>query len=219
MKYYKYKMNMKILNIVGVILMVVCMAIFYLLFNDYEMAFSFIVYLVLWLFLHEIVHGIAFMLFPKVDWKKVVFGAKLESGIFYCMCKQPISKKVILTSLLAPLVLIGIVTLIIALIYNLPTLAFLSLFNVSGAVGDILMTIMFLQLPKTIEYTDLDDCEGFVVLSNDNLEDKKYFGFDLIEHGKYSQDIVPHDFKRINCSKISLVILVTILVLFIISLL
>ena len=68
--------------------------------------------------MHEIIHGIAFMLFKDVQNKKVTFGAKLESGIFYCMCKQNITKKVILTSLLFPLTIIGIITLIIGMILN-----------------------------------------------------------------------------------------------------
>jgi len=219
MKYYKYKMNIGILNVVSIFLMSFGMIAFYLLFNDYNMNLSFIIYLILWLFLHEIIHGLTFMAFREVKKRSVVFGAKLESGIFYCMCKQPISKKVIIFSLLAPLFLIGFITLIIALIFDLPTLAFLSLFNISGAAGDIMMTIMFFKLPKKIKYTDLDDCEGFVVLSKDDLSNRKFLGFNLVESGDYSKDIRAHDFTKITCSKTSFIILIIVLILFIISLL
>lgn len=216
MKYYRYKMKLGFMNILALITTILSIVSYYLIFNDYDISKLFIVYFFLWLFLHEIIHGIAFMLFKEVQPKNVTFGAKLESGIFYCMCKQPISKKVILTSLLAPLTIIGIVTLIIAIIFNFKTLGLLSLFNISGAIGDIIMTIMFLKLPLDIQYTDLDDCEGFVVLSKDNLENRKYLGIKLVEYGDYTKDIVPKDFKRINCSKFSLfvfVILISIVIL------
>ena len=212
------KMNIVFLNILAFITMIIAMVGYYLLFNDYDISEMFIIYFILWMFLHEIIHGISFMLFKEVDSKNVTFGAKLESGIFYCMCKQPISKKVILLSLLSPLFLIGIVTLIIAIIFDLKTLGLLSLFNISGAVGDIVMTIMFIRLPKNVKYTDLDDCESFVVLSGDDLTNKKYLGLNLIENGDYNNEIVPKDFKRIRCSKVSLVIFVITIILFIISL-
>lgn len=218
MKYYKYKMKIGTLNVLAFVAMIISLVAYYLIFKDYDISEMFIIYFCLWMFLHEIIHGISFMLFKEVKAKNVTFGAKLESGIFYCMCKQPISKKVILVSLLAPLVLIGVITLIIAIILNLKMLGLLSLLNISGAVGDIVMTIMFLRLPKDVKYTDLDDCEGFVVLSNEDLVNKNYLGLKLIEHGNYTQDIVPKDFQRIKCSKISMIIFLIVLVIFIASL-
>lgn len=218
MKYYKYKMKMGFLNGIATILMILGIIVYFLLYKEFNPDFTFLIFFVSWLFLHEIIHGLAFMFFKEVDNKNVVFGAKLESGIFYCMCKQPVSKKVIMTSLLAPLILIGIITLIIAIIFDFKSLALLSLFNISGAAGDIMMALMFLKLPGDIKYTDLDDCEGFVVLSKDNLEKFEFSGVSLIESGKYTKDIAPHDFKRIMCSKTSFVILLIVFVLFIISL-
>ena len=200
MKYYKYKMKIVFLNVLAFITMFIAIIGYYFLFNDYDLSPIFIIYFILWMFLHEIIHGISFMVFKEVQTKNITFGAKLESGIFYCMCKQPISKKVILISLLAPLFFIGFVTLIIAIIFDLKNLGLLSLFN------------------KNVKYTDLDDCESFVVLSEDDLLNKKYLGLKLIEHGNYTKDIVPKDFKRINCSKVSLVIFLITLGLFIISL-
>ena len=218
MKYLKYKMKMSVLNVLSLIIMIIAFVSYYLLFDNYDISGMFIIYFILWMFLHEIIHGIAFMMFKEVEPKNVTFGAKLESGIFYCMCKQVISKKVILTALVAPLFLIGIVTLIIAIIFDLKILGLLSLFNISGATGDIVMTIMFLRLPKNVKYTDLDDCESFVVLSENDLSNKKYLGLELIENGDYNKNIVATDFKRIRCSKISFVCLLIILAIFIINL-
>ena len=218
MKYYKYKMNLVTLNIVASIFTLLLMILYFILFGSANFGFSTLIYIVLWLFLHEIIHGLAFMAFPEVNNKNVTYGAKLESGIFYCMCKQRISKKVIYTSLLAPFTVIGVITLIIAVIFNLKTLGILSLFNIAGAIGDLLMTFMFMKMPKDIIYMDLDDCEGFTILSKEDLSKNKYFGFKLIEYGNDNKDLTPKDFKKINCSKISFVILVFILILFILSL-
>lgn len=205
MKYYKYKMRMGLLNVLAVIVMVIALTIYYLIFKEYSFSSLFIVYFFLWMILHEIIHGLTFMAFKEVNPKNVVFGAKLESGIFYCMCKQPIRKKVILTSLVMPLILIGFVTLIPAIIFDLKMLGILSLFNIGGAIGDIVMTLMFLKLPKDIKYTDLDDCEGFVVLSEEDLKNNRYFGLELVECGNYDEDVKPKDFKKIDCSRFSII--------------
>lgn len=218
MKYYKYKMRIVTMNVLAFITMIMALIAYYLIFNDYDLSSMFIIYYIIWMFLHEIIHGIAFMLFKEVNARNVTFGAKLESGIFYCMCKQPISKRVILVSLLAPFMIIGIITLIIAIIYNFKMLGLLSLFNISGAIGDIIMTIMFLRLPNSVKYTDLDDCEGFVVLSENDLSNEKYLGLKLVEHGDYTKEIVPKDYKRIRCSKTSLIIFIIVILAFIVSL-
>ena len=218
MKYYKYKMKIVTLNVLAFITMILALGFYYMIFKEYEMLDMFIIYFILWMFLHEIIHGLTFMSFKEVNAKNVVFGAKLESGIFYCMCKQPISKKIIMCSLLSPLILIGIITLIIAIIFDLKMLGLLSFLNISGAVGDIVMTLMFLKLPKDIQYTDLDDCESFVVLTKENLEHKDYFGLKLVEYGNYTNDIVPKDFQRIKCSRTSMILLIIILALFILTL-
>lgn len=217
MKYYKFKMKILFLNILAFITMIIAMVGYYLLFNDYDISPMFLIYFIFWMLLHEIIHGISFMAFKEVNNKNVTFGAKLESGIFYCMCKQPISKKVILVSLLTPLFIIGIVTLIIAVIFDFKNLGLLSLFNISGSIGDIMMTIMFLRLPSDIKYTDLDDCESFVVISDEDLTKQKYLCFRLVEHGNYTNKIIPNDYKRINCSKVSLIIFIITIILFIIG--
>lgn len=218
MKYYKYKMNLVTINIVAIFFTAFLLILYVMLFREGEYKFGTFIYIVLWLLLHEIIHGIAFMSFPEVDNKNVTYGAKLESGIFYCMCKQRISKKVIYTSLLAPFTVIGVITLIIAYIFNLRTLGLLSIFNISGAIGDLMMTFLFMKMPKDIMYMDLDDCEGFTVLSKEDLSKNKYFGFKLIESGKVTKDLAPKDFRKFNCSKPSAVILIVIFILFILSL-
>lgn len=217
MKYYRFKMQVGLLNILSILMIIPTFLIFYLFFGKYEMPMSFTIYFIIWMFLHELLHGLAFMLFKEVDNKKISYGIKLESGIFYCMCKQPVRRKVILTSLICPLFFIGIITFVIAVIFNLKTLALLSMFNVCGCIGDILMFIMFMCM-KDVWYMDLDDCESFLVLTKDDISNKKFIGLKLAESGDYTDEIAPKDFQQFHCSNFSKILLVIIFLLFIISL-
>jgi len=213
MRYYKYKMNMLVLNVLAIILFLILILFYYCIFDFISFNLDILIYMFLFMILHEIIHGLAFMSFKSVKNKNIVFGAKLESGIFYCMCKQEISKKIILTSLLAPLIIIGIIPLIISIIFNLSLLGFLSIVNISGCIGDILMSIMFFKMPNDFIYTDLDDCESFVIISNEDLTKEKYLGLDLVEYGKYNIHIVSKDYKRLKISKITILILTIIFIL------
>lgn len=218
MKYYRYKMNDKFLNIMASIAMVILLIIYHLIFGfSFKLKFVSIVYLFFWFLLHELIHGLFFHLFGGASFKHITFGAKLENGVLYCMCKEEVNKRIIITSLLAPFTLIGVFTLIISIIYNLPFLGLLSLFNIGGAIGDIFMFLMFIKLPNDIKYTDLDDPLGFTVISNMELKDK-YLGFNLIESGKYSDLDKPKDFKKITLSKLSSILFILMIITVIINL-
>ena len=122
-KYYTYKLNMTILNIMAIMLFVIVSGLVYLIecSDKYVINSNIIILFLLmfvWLIFHEILHGIGFGLFKEVDNKNITYGMFLERGVFYCMCKQNIGKKVILTSLLFPVTIIGFVTLIIGMWFN-----------------------------------------------------------------------------------------------------
>ena len=98
MKYYKYSLNMKVLNIFSICLFIPFYIIILLLGYSSYINFNCLILYFLWMFLHEFLHGIGFSLSPSIDHKKIVYGANLEKGIFYCMCKDLISKKNIMIS-------------------------------------------------------------------------------------------------------------------------
>lgn len=212
-KYYTYKLNMKVLNVLAIILFIVLLlAVVVLEYGDNYIIYTnigvLLILVILWLMLHELLHAIGFMLFKEVKWKNIVFGIKLESGVFYCMCKQKNSKKVILTSLMFPITFIGIFTLIIGMIINSYLLVYLSILNIVGSIGDIVMSFYFFKAPSDIIYLDLDDCTSFTVLSHKNLEKLKVFGIELIDEGLYdSKKIHPSNYQKIKISKASYLIL------------
>lgn len=216
-KYYKYKMNMMTLNVLCILLFVVVFLITFLINPsiEFNLGLREILLIIFWFMLHELLHYVGFYLNSGVKAKNLVLGAELEKGIFYCMCKQEISKKAIIQALLFPLVIIGILTWIIGMINSSGLLVMLSLLNISGAIGDIVMVIFLLKCPKDIKYIDLDDTTSFYIISSSDLSKIKVLGLRLDESGIYDKDrIYPKNFKKITITKTSIIILILFIIIF-----
>ncbi|MBP3920300.1 MAG: DUF3267 domain-containing protein [Bacilli bacterium] len=213
MKYYKYQLNMTLLNFLCVFLFFPLFVIMYLL--DLSFDFSFLIFYFLWMFLHEFLHGFGFIINKGINRKNVVYGACLEKGILYCMCKQKIGKKCIMISSILPFFLIGIFTFFLGMIFNNKLLELLSLFNIVGSVGDLVMFFDFLRLPDFL-YTDLDDCTGFVLISDCDLSKYNLFGMKLIDCGDDFGE--PKFFSKFNFSKFSIIVFIVLIVALVVNL-
>ena len=144
-------------------------------------------------------------------------GILLEKSICYCMCKQLISKKRILISLLMPLIFIGIITLIIGIFINDMTLIVLSILNISGCSGDIIMFMFAVKLPNDIKYYDLDDPTSFNIMTNKEINPKP-FGLKLMGIDDYNEEIIKaKENKKITISKWSSIILLILIIAIIVS--
>ena len=213
---------MVFLNILAIFIFIITLIFVYLIgydnysaFDDYGLVM--LAFLILWMILHEILHGIGFMIFREVKLKNITYGIALEKGVFYCMCKQKISKKVILTSLLFPLTIIGIITLFIGIKMDNSLLVLLSIYNIMGASGDIIMTCFFLFCPNDIIYLDLDDCTSFTVLSKSDITSIKVPGIKLVDSGIYDNKMTSKDKRHIVISKTSFIILLVIFIIILIN--
>lgn len=225
-KYYIFEMKMGILNILSIFLLAFVCLIAYLInselfINSVSTLFNFeinclINFLILFLYLafHEVLHGLSYRIHGgKKD--KIIFGAELEKGVFYCLCKQNVSKKNILNSLMYPLFYIGIVTFIISLIFEMELLLILSIFNIAGCIGDIVMFIYISKL-RNIEFSEMDDPTSFAIYADYDVSKVNHFG---LEYKGKKEEIVRKDFTKIKVSKLSKIfILVFLLLLFIIGL-
>jgi Protein of unknown function (DUF3267). len=214
-KYYSYELRPVLLNILSLVLlvfMIFSLTVIFKLNFDMEIGpFDIVLYL-FWFILHEILHGIGFGIFKNTEWKYITFGMLLEKGIFYCMCKQEISKKNILVAIAFPFFFIGVVTLIISIYTNSFILFSLSILNIAGAIGDIIMFMAIVTMPKDVRYIDTDDQMSFTMISKEKLKNK-YFGIKLKETGIYNYEkMKSKDLKKINISKLSLIFLIFILV-------
>lgn len=211
---------MQTLGIFSTILFVVVMALMIFIFPKVWDSFTFDNRkLYIWLFpamigyfiLHEVLHAISYMLHGG-KWNKITFGAELEKGVFYCLCKQDITRKNILISTMYPLFFIGILTLIIGTIYKLPLLSFLSIANISGAAGDIMYFMFISKLPKSVMFSKLDDGTSFAILSDRDISKVKAFG---LEFDGAVDSIPREDFKKIRISKLSYVVGIICIALFV----
>ncbi len=207
-KYYLFRMKPGIISILSCIILVIIVVITLFIkktiiidFNNLN-TFLFFISLIFYLGLHEVLHSIAYVL-GGAKFKKITYGIALELGVLYCLCKQNITKKNILVSLMFPLVFIGIITYIISIKYNLPLLMFLSIFNISGCSGDIIMFI-FISRIKNIEFSEMDDPISFALYSNDDLSKKSIWGIEYIE---CKDKIDRNDLQKVKVSSTSYYVL------------
>ena len=133
-KKYLFEYNLSFVNIISIIILLIMVVLTYVLeltfglgfFDEYglllfdvsktdsnmvimgTMILSCII-MILWFVLHEIIHGIAYLL-CGVKKENITFGVVLEKGILYCRCNEFVGKKTILISCIAPFVVIGIIT-------------------------------------------------------------------------------------------------------------
>lgn len=219
-KYYTYKLDMLILNVMATVLIIVLYILSTIFYKKpLYINMNTVILMFLWLILHEIIHAIGFYLKKEVNFKNIIFGIFLEKGVLYCVCKQEIKKKTIMLSLLLPLITIGIITLILGYIIKNETLIILSLVNISGSIGDIMMYIFMKKLPKDIKYLDLDDPTSFTIISEKDIGNIKTLGLKLIDQGIYDKKIMyPKDKKLITITRISKITIIILLLIYILNL-
>ncbi|MBQ2873064.1 MAG: DUF3267 domain-containing protein [Bacilli bacterium] len=220
-KWYVFKYDMWIMNIfalfvaifIGIISILIDKEFFT---NSIKYVFGdriigmFCLLCIFYFVIHEILHSIAYCIYGA-KFKNIVYGIALEKGVFYCLCKENISKKNILNSLFFPLFYMGIVTYIISFIINSPILLILSIFNIVGCCGDILAFLFLVKLDKNIKFSELDDATSFAVYSDKDISKKKSLGIKYIET---KDKIERKDLIKIKISKWSYIILFIAFVLY-----
>ncbi len=214
-QYYVFEIDGKCLNGVSIFLMLGIVILTFLLNPDFsfygkefDLAFLFMIpYLVL----HEIIHGISYVL-CGAKYKNITFGAHLEKGILCCLCKEKVSKPSILISLICPFIFLGVCTYIAGLYLHNNTLIILSMINISGCAGDLVMFFDFLSL-KNMMYSEYDNPLAFGLYTTEDLSHKHFFGLRYLETTK---DLSKTITKKVVISNISLII---ILILFFLGIL
>lgn len=201
-KYYVYSLDTVKLNLLCFVFLFIAVIPLWILDINYSNNDFVIVMLLFipWLVLHELLHALSYYL-HGVKLKNIYFGAHIEKGILCCLCKQNISKKSILISLLYPFIFIGVITYIIGILINNNILILLSILNLSGCTGDLVMFYNFLKLGD-FEYGEFDNPTSFGLYSMNDLSNIKMFGLKYIE-SKDKLEI--SNSKRVNISIPSIV--------------
>lgn len=211
-KYYVYEMNGVTLQIISVIFLIIMLFITFFFFNeiimtdkDFELIFLLIIP---YLILHELLHSLAYVI-NGAKFKNITYGAHLEKGILCCLCKQNISKRNILISLLFPFVIIGVITYIIGTLTNNIVLIWLSILNISGCSADLIMFFDLLKL-KDFEYSEYDNPMAFGLYTNKDLSKTKLFGLKYIGETK---SLEKNNMKKISISKFSIITFIIFIIL------
>lgn len=217
-KYYIFEMDINILNIISFILLgfmviLTCLLVGYKAFTNIDYILVLFIY-VFWMILHEILHGFSYVLYGA-KFKNITFGINLEKGVLCCLCKQNIRKKTILISLVHPFIFIGILTYIISIIFNLKILLLLSICNIAGCSGDLIMFYSLARL-KNFEFSEYDNPIGFGLYSKEDLSKRKMFGLKYIET---KDKLQKEDLKKLNVSKKSIGIIIAFFIFMILSIL
>lgn len=225
-KEYVYTMNLVFANIIAILIMVILFILTPLInknlnynFSTFEVTILFIIYFI-WMGLHELLHGIGYRI-GGAKKENVVYGVYLEKSILCTLCKQEIPKKTILLSLILPFLVIGVITYIIGMLINNVPLILLSILNLGGASMDAAMFIYILKKDKEIRYSESNNPTEFVLISKEDLTQKKNLAFKIVA----VRDYAPKHFefektKKLTISKESKQILIaTILIIVIILLL
>ena len=219
MKSYVYKFNLVSANIFSLIILAVMIIISFLLgfeFRLEELTIPFYVILILYFILHEILHGLGYMV-SGASPKNIYYGIALEKGIFYTLARQEVKKSCILTSLQMPFTVIGVITYIIGIIINNHMLVLLSIANLTGASMDMVMFIFIARI-KEVRYSETDANDEFVLITKEDLKKKKSLFFNLKEVKDYKkEDFIFKKAKRIVITKTSWILLIIMFALLIVS--
>ena len=215
-KYYLYEIDINVLNIGCILLLILFGGIgliiypksFYDILNNYSFLWFMIVYFG-YMILHELFHSLAYVIYGA-DFKNITYGICLEKGVLCCLCKQNVSKNNILHSLMYPLLFIGVVTFIVAYILKMPLLFILSILNLSGCAGDIVMFLFIKKLDDDIEFSEIDNPVAFALYSKKDLSNETHFG---LKYMGTSSKIERNDFRKVYISKMSIIFFVVLLLL------
>lgn len=211
MKYYKYKMNMTKGNMLSFLIMIPIFIIYVIIFPNFYETFSYakLPIILLWFTLHEIIHYFGYLVNKEVNIENLYLGIYLEKGVFYCQCSQQIHKKTILISLISPFLFIGVLTFIIASIFNLPFLGLLSAFNMVGSIFDLIMFIQIIKMPKDVMFAEFDEPDAYYLFSKKDLTKYKTVSLDMVESDTFDNKKIKSKQKsRITITKASYIFLI-----------
>ncbi len=216
-KYYLFRIKELELNVVSILLLILMLLVTVsfeipININNGEYALSFAL-MIPYLLLHEVLHSVSYCL-NGAKFKNVTYGAHLEKGVLCCLCKQNITKRNILISLLFPFFLIGVITYIIGIYTNNIVLILLSIINISGCSGDLMMFVGLSSI-KNFEYSEYDDPTSFGIYTNEDISKMKLFGLKYVGS---KEKLEINDYRKFDINKGNFIALMIIFLLGIVGL-
>lgn len=117
---------------------------------------------------HELIHGLTWMIFVPDHWKAISFGFVLQSLTPYCSCEQPLRKKAYILGALMPTLVLGILPAATAIITGLYPVLWMSAIMILAGGGDlaiILKVLRFKSDKKEVKCLDHPYEAGLVIFT------------------------------------------------------
>jgi hypothetical protein len=154
----KKVINMIGANVFGLIIMVVLALLlgvpFVWLHGGIDLAHAetmwLVVALVAGIVVHELIHGLAWMLAGRMSWRDISFGVMWRYLAPYCHCSRPMRKSPYVAGALAPLVVLGVVPCVVAFLNGSFAWLVFGIFLTVGACGDILVVWILRKEKKDV---------------------------------------------------------------------
>jgi len=170
----EYTMGLGKANLIALLLMVPILVILlapYILIWSYE-SFevsrkAFIIYLLplilVGIFVHELLHGISWAFYSSKGMKSIKFGFKWKFLTPYCHCKEPLKLQHYRIGVAMPLLILGILPSIIAIIIGSGALLTFGIIFSWAAGGDIIALFMLRKLDNNLYVSDHPTEMGFYI--------------------------------------------------------
>lgn len=133
-----------------------------------QMLLWFIPVLIIGTIMHELIHGLTWAIFANRGFRSIKFGIKWSMITPYCHCKEPLKKQHYLLGALTPMIFLGIIPGIIAIVLGNPFWLLFGIFFTWAAGGDILGAIMLQKVKKHEWVADHPEMLGFEVVDEPN---------------------------------------------------
>ena len=98
---------------------------------------------------HELIHGFTWSRFTPNGFKVIEFGIMWNALAPYCTCGVPLQKGPYILGALMPLITLGIIPLVVALVIGSAPLLYIAIFMVDAALGDIMIVREILRYKPT----------------------------------------------------------------------
>lgn len=93
--------------------------------------------LVVLLGLHELLHAVGWKFSAGLPWASFKFGVNPKAGMVYCHCREPMTVAAYRRGALAPLGVLGPLTVLALLLYPAGWLALVAAIHLAACIGDI----------------------------------------------------------------------------------
>ena len=90
-------------------------------------------------FAHEFIHGITWALFTKDGFKSIKYGILWKMCTPYCNCKELLNKNAYQVGAIKPVIILGCIPLLVAIIFGDKALFLFGVIFISAAAGDLLV--------------------------------------------------------------------------------